>query len=114
MAEDQPCGGGGSAADHVLVRAADVRGDDLEDDAVFDLLLAGGIEEFGKIDGLDFDLAGLDVSDAAIGCHDRSSVQYSRQNPYRRVEREATDFAARGQILRRADKIDFRPIGRNG
>jgi hypothetical protein len=43
VAEDEAGGGGGSAADHVLIGAADVGGDDLEDDAVFGFLFIGGV-----------------------------------------------------------------------
>ena len=67
MSEDESRGGGGAAADHVLVGAADVGGDDFEDDAVLDFLFACRVEEFGEVDGLDFDFAGLDVGDAAVG-----------------------------------------------
>src|SRR5439155_6050050 len=65
MAEDQPSRRGGSAAHHVLVRAADVGGDDLEQHSVLAFMFVGGIDELGKIDGFNFDFARFDVSDAA-------------------------------------------------
>jgi hypothetical protein len=49
----------------VLIRAADVGRDDLEDDAVLDLL-AGGIGKFGVVDVLDLDLAGAEIDETAI------------------------------------------------
>src|SRR5205814_6205720 len=67
VAEDQSCGGGSPPADHVLVGAADVGGDDLEQHAVLDFFLACRVVELGEVDGLDLHFAGLDVGDATIG-----------------------------------------------
>jgi hypothetical protein len=50
----------------VLVGAADIRRYDLENDAVIDRL-SRWIAEGRKVDVLDFDAAGLEVNDAAIG-----------------------------------------------
>jgi hypothetical protein len=52
----------------VLIRAADVSRDDLEDDAVIDRFSCG-IVEAGKIDVSDLDLAGPQIDDATIGRH---------------------------------------------
>jgi hypothetical protein len=41
VAERHPRPSCGAAANHVLIRTADVGGDDLEDDAVVDLFFAG-------------------------------------------------------------------------
>ena len=48
--EDQPGRRGGAAADHVLIGAADIGGDDFENDAVLNFFLAGRIVKLGKID----------------------------------------------------------------
>src|SRR6202011_999257 len=55
-----------AAADHVLVGAADIRRDDLENDAVIDRLSCR-IAEGRKVDVLNFDAAGLEINHAAIG-----------------------------------------------
>ena len=59
---------GRAAAHHVLVRAADVGGDDLQDDAVIDVPAVGRLHP-GIVDGLHFDLAGPEIDDAAIAGH---------------------------------------------
>jgi hypothetical protein len=56
---------GCTAPDHVLVGAADIRRDDLEDDAVVDRL-SGGIAEGWKIDVLHLDGARLEINYATI------------------------------------------------
>ena len=71
MAEDHPGGRGGAAADHVLIGAADVGGDDLQDDTVIDLL-SGRIFEFGVVDRLHFDMIWTEKDDSAIGRHKNS------------------------------------------
>src|SRR5690606_12328774 len=71
MAQDQAGRGGGAAAHHVLVGAADIGGKNLEDDAVIGLF-APGVDQFGKGNGLDFDLAWLDVSHTSVTSHDCS------------------------------------------
>ena len=71
VAEDQARRGGGSTTDHVLIRAADVRRDDLENDPVLGLFLIRRVDELGEIDRLDLHFAGFDVGDAAIGRHGR-------------------------------------------
>jgi len=57
---------GRAAPNHVLVGAADIRRDDLEDDAVVDGLSCW-ITEGWKIDLLNFNAAGLEVNHATIG-----------------------------------------------
>lgn len=69
VTEDEAGGSGGAAADHVLVAATDVGGDDAEDDAVLagpgDG--AGNIEfELGEGNCLDLDFAGSHVDNAAV------------------------------------------------
>ncbi len=59
---------GGSAAHHVLIAATDIGGDDLQDDAVIDLL-AGRVLQFREVDGLDFDFARREIHYASITCH---------------------------------------------
>src|SRR5690606_2887813 len=59
---------GGAAGHHVLVGAADVGGENFEDDAVVGLF-TGGIDQFWKRDGLHFDLAGFDISYTSVCCH---------------------------------------------
>jgi hypothetical protein len=78
VAEDQVLRRGRAAAHHVLVAAADVRGDDLENHTVVEL--ASDVSrvdarpvlqfELGVVDLLYLDLAGLDVSDASVACHE--------------------------------------------
>jgi hypothetical protein len=53
VSENHAGGCGGAAADHVLVGAADICRNDLQDDGMVDLF-AGGILHFGEVDGLDF------------------------------------------------------------
>src|SRR5581483_3658909 len=67
VAEHQPGGSRGPAPHHVLVAPTDVGGDDLEDDAV----IAAPVpqRQFGEVDGLDLDLARLDVCNSAVVGH---------------------------------------------
>jgi hypothetical protein len=75
--EDKPCRGGRPTANHVLVAPADVRRDDLDDDAV--LCLAADIgridsrsileHELRKVDGLNFDLPRLDIRNSSVVGH---------------------------------------------
>ena len=55
-----------TAPDHVLVGTADIRGYDLENDAVVDRL-SGRIAKARKIDLPNFDAAGFEVNHATIG-----------------------------------------------
>src|SRR6202011_4982376 len=55
-----------ATADHVLVGAANIRRDDLEDDAVVDRL-SRRIAESRKVDLLNFDAAGFEIDHATIG-----------------------------------------------
>src|SRR5258705_10639178 len=55
-----------AAADHVLVRAANVRRYHLEDNAMFDRL-SSWITKGRKVDLLNLDLAGFEVNHATIG-----------------------------------------------
>src|SRR6201999_4066732 len=75
--EDQSGRRGGTPADHVLVAAADVGRDDLEDHAVLALAAdvgrvdPGAVLEFqlGVGDVLYFDLARLDVGNRSVSAH---------------------------------------------
>src|SRR5262249_10214072 len=62
----------GAAADHVLVAAADVGGNDFEDDAMLAFTRSEG--EFGVVDALDFDFRWSHVGDLTIACHTDVSV----------------------------------------
>jgi len=97
VAEDESRGGGGPAADHVLIGAADVGGDDFEEDAVLDFLFAGGIEKFGEVDGLDFYFTRFDVSDAAIGSHGTSEALSFVETTWTRRGGQATAVGGAGQ-----------------
>jgi len=55
VTEDHAGGCGGAPANHVLIRAADISGDDLQDDTVINLL-ACWILHLREVDGLDFNL----------------------------------------------------------
>src|SRR4029450_13445685 len=68
VAEGLALGGGGPPPDHVLVGAADVGGDDLEDDAVLQLavVLLGELQ-LGEVEILDLDLTWSGVDDALVG-----------------------------------------------
>src|SRR5699024_3730631 len=82
VAQDQVLGCGGAAPDHVLVRAADVGGDDLEDRAVGDGAPdVVGVDtgpvlelELGIGDVLDLGPARLEVGDAAVAGHGALAV----------------------------------------
>src|SRR5437762_11980939 len=71
MSEDQIRRRGRAAAHHVLIRSADVGGDDLEDHSMLDLFPSRRIVQLRKIDRLNFNDTGLDVRDAAIAGHNR-------------------------------------------
>jgi hypothetical protein len=62
-------GSGGAASDHMLVAAADVRHDDLQNHAVLGFF-ATRIHQFGIVDIANLDLAGLDVNNTTIAWHD--------------------------------------------
>jgi hypothetical protein len=68
MAQHQARLGGGAAPHHVLVGAADVGREDLEDHAVADFF-AVRIFQFGEGNGSNFDQALLDVHDASVALH---------------------------------------------
>ena len=68
VAEDHAGGRGGAAADHVLIGAADVGGDDLQNDTMIDLL-SSRVFELGVVDRLNFDMIGTEKDDSAIGRH---------------------------------------------
>ena len=68
MSEHETGRCGRAATHHVLVRAADVGGDDLQDDAMRDVL-AVGRPHLRKVDGLHFHLAGTQIDNAAIAGH---------------------------------------------
>src|SRR5512132_4245626 len=78
VAEGLALGGGGPPADHVLVGAADVGGDDLEDRAVLQLavVLLGKLQ-LGKVEVLDLDLTGSGVDHTAVAARqDRSLLLF--------------------------------------
>ena len=72
VAENKSCGRRGAAAHHVLIAAADVGGDDLQNDAV--LALSRSQREFGEVDRLNLDLPGSHVGNTSIGCHSNPSL----------------------------------------
>src|SRR5271165_4850719 len=57
---------GGAAADHVLVASANIRGDDLQDNAV--LAFASSKRQLGEVDRLNLHFARAHVSDPSVGC----------------------------------------------
>ena len=68
MAQDQAGRGGSATAYHVLVGAADIGGQYLEDDAVVGLLTRRS-DQLGKRDGLHFDFTWPDIGYASISRH---------------------------------------------
>ena len=68
MAENHAGSSCGAAANHVLIRTADVGGDYLEDDAVIDLL-PGWVFQFGVVDRLHFNVIWAEKDDPSIGRH---------------------------------------------
>jgi len=78
VAEDQALGGRGAAPNHVLVAAADVGGDDLEDDPL--VAPAAHVvrmhprpvfqHELGVVDGVDLNLPRADVGNGLVSRHD--------------------------------------------
>jgi len=75
MTEHQPGLGGGAAAHHVLVGAADIGGDHAQDDAVLDLP-ATGVLHFGIVDFLYFDFAVAEIHDTTITRHAFTSLLF--------------------------------------
>ncbi|MNO85930.1 hypothetical protein D3C76_773150 [compost metagenome] len=75
VAQDQADLGSGAAADHVLVGAADVGGDHLEDHAVLDLL-ATRVLHFRVVDIAYFDLAGAEIYHSTIARHALTSLGF--------------------------------------
>ena len=63
----RPFGGGGAAADHVLVAAADIGGDDLEDHAVFTFAFAE--RQFREVNAVDLYHPGAHIGHSAVACH---------------------------------------------
>ena len=86
MAQDQTLGRGSAAADHVLIRSADVGGDDFQNYAmrrVFSakrVRLALGHLQLGVGDRLNFHHAGLDISYSTIRCHTSCLLLFLRQH----------------------------------
>src|SRR6202012_3191728 len=84
--EDQPGRRGGAAADHVLVTAADVGRDDLEDHAVLALAADVGRVDPGTVlqlqlgvgDVLYFDLARLEVGNGSVSGHRSAFLCWGR------------------------------------
>ncbi|MNV94259.1 hypothetical protein D3C71_1890390 [compost metagenome] len=75
MAQDQADLGSGAAAHHVLVGAADVGGDHLQDHAVLDLL-AAWVLHFRVVDLLHLDLAGAEIYHSTIARHALTSLDF--------------------------------------
>ncbi|MNN56279.1 hypothetical protein D3C81_1711990 [compost metagenome] len=75
MAQDQADLGSGAAADHVLVGAADVGGDHLEDHAVLDFL-AAWVLHFRVVDFLHLDLARAEIHHSTIARHALTSLDF--------------------------------------
>ncbi|RMS89221.1 hypothetical protein ALP58_200079 [Pseudomonas savastanoi] len=75
MTQDQAGLGGGTAAHHVLVGAADVGGYHAQDDAVLDLP-ATRVLHFWIVDLLDFDLAVAEIHDTTITGHAFTSLLF--------------------------------------
>src|SRR5450755_390138 len=69
MPQDQSWRCRGAPADHVLVAAADVGRDRLDDDAVVDLLSLRCLQ-FGVVDALYFDFARPEINHCVIGSHE--------------------------------------------
>jgi len=70
MSEHQTRHGGGAATDHVLVGTADIGGDDLQDDAMFDTTPVRCLE-FRIVNVADFHFSGPQVDDATVLAHFR-------------------------------------------
>lgn len=68
MAKDEARHRGGAAAHHVLVGAADIRGNHLENDAVLDAAAIRRLK-LRVVDVADFDLAWFQVNDASVPAH---------------------------------------------
>ncbi len=75
VSQDQAGLGGGTAAHHVLVGAADVGGDHAQDDAMLDLP-AARVLHFGIVDFLYFDLAVAEIHDTTITRHAFTSLLF--------------------------------------
>lgn len=75
VAQDQADLGSSAATDHVLVRTADVGGDHLQDDAVFDFL-AARVLHFRVVDLLYFDLASAEIHHSTIARHALTSLDF--------------------------------------
>ncbi len=74
----------GAAAHHVLVAAADVGGDRLDDDAVVDFPSLRCLQ-FRVVDALYLDFAGAEINHAVIGGHEIFSFLYCRADQNSRV-----------------------------
>jgi hypothetical protein len=77
VAEDHAGGGGGAPANHVLIGAADIGGDDLQDDAMINFL-ACRILHLREVDGLDFNLVLPKKNYSCIFSHFETSLQCCR------------------------------------
>ena len=71
---------GGAAAHHVLVAAADVGGDDLEDHAVLALAVLFRQRQLRITDIVDFNVARPHIDDTAIACHSASFLLITDTN----------------------------------
>src|SRR6201999_2319140 len=75
--EHHACRGSRAAADHVLIRSADIRRNHLQDHAVLDLA-AARVFELGIGDILDLDFSWLGVDDTTIFAHDNLTCSVVR------------------------------------
>jgi hypothetical protein len=66
----------------VLIRAANVRRDNFENDAVLDLFAAGGIFHFWEIDRFNFNFTRLDVRHTTILRHDNLRQRVLNSNAF--------------------------------
>src|SRR5208282_3043726 len=80
MPQDQSCWRRRAPADHVLVAAADVGRDRLDDDAVVDFLSLRCLQ-FGVVDALYFDFARPEINHSVIGSHEAFSFVVSLCEP---------------------------------
>jgi len=77
VAQDQSRRRRGAAADHVLIRPADVGANDLQDHAVLTLAFLLRQFELGEVDALNLDLTRTQIRNTSIGRH-RSSQPKKR------------------------------------
>src|SRR6185295_6040326 len=80
VSKDEPCRSRRAASHHVLIAPADVRAHDFENHAVL-TPLATRIDQPGKVDAPHLYLAGLDINNTAIACHDSLPPRRRARHP---------------------------------